>query len=135
MSAENGRQIKKKTCNICGKQGPSSRYCKSDKKNQNRDYGGARQNGTRSGSKADDNESSYDNVECILSNFDDEFSFVEFEDACSYDGESKNSSEDFNNDYFFFKTNVQKAFIRLELSNVVPQMNQINSIELINNPY
>ena len=125
----------KKTCNIFGKKGHSGKYCRSNKNNQNSDHSGAWQNSTRCVSRADDKASSYANVECVLSNFDDDFSFVEFKDACSYDGDNYDSNHNFDNEDFLFPTNVVNALLSAELSDVVPQMNQINPIKLIKNPY
>ena len=70
-----------------------------------------------------------------MRNFDDDFSFVEFKDTCSYNGDINDSNNDFKNEDFLFPKNVEKAFPSTELSDVVLKINPINPIELIKNPY
>ena len=54
-----------------------------------------------------------------MSNFDDDFSFVEIEDTCSYDGDSDDSNDNFDNEDFLFPSNVENTFLSAELSNIV----------------
>ena len=118
-------KLRKKTCNNCGKKGHSSRNCRSNPNNQNNNRGGARRNGTRggsNGSRSDDNESSLANVECILSNFDDEFSFPEFDDTSSYDGNNYSVIEEVDNNDFLFPSGTiyEQAFLHADLPDVCP---------------
>lgn len=80
-------------------------------------------------------ELSFDNVECILSNFNEDFYFTDFEDACSYDGDSDRSSKEVDDNNFIFPTDVEQAFLNSELLEVLPTLNTHNPIELINTPY
>lgn len=69
-----------------------------------------------------------------MSNFDEEFSFVDFYNDYSYDGDSDISIKEVDNKDFIFPTDFELAFLNAELSEVLPKLNTHNLIELINTP-